>query len=1047
MAAIRGDSVKLFGRGDAAVFRSRTRRLGVTVLQGWLLSALVAVAVLVAVSWPPRDTSFTEPTIASLVAAAPPNARGVEARLSGGFAWAPFRVGAATPSQTLHLASAIEFTAAQARGMSTATARHTLGIAELLDGRPRDALASLLNAAKATNAPGAWSDLAAAYYETALRQAAPELLADALAAVDRALDLDPKFPEALFNRALIVEKLGLRDDARGAWEQYLANDSTTAWATEAREHTGRLPVYVPFLELVDRDQGRLTGDPAAVLALARSDPQEARQRTEMEILGSWGRARQAGDEVGAMRWLSLARELGRAIARINHDLMVERAVAAIEAAAQPASDILASAHADYDAGLKAFQAQRPTDAEALLLRAASGFARTASPMELSARYFAANTAFEQGRDAEAQGKLEALLAAAPPGVDAYRTQLMWQIGVCHVAAARWGDSIRFLTQSAESFERLGEVGNAAQVRRVLALAYDRTGDPDAAWKHRTSALSGIGGRSGTGLEKAVASIAHDAILRGRWDIAASFVDLELEIARRIGDDVHLAEALLIRAVVRERLKDRAGARADAADAALTIAKLQDPAYRSFLQADHMSVVARLAPTPEEASALTTAAIEFVMAKGDRMKLPSLLLQRARALRQTGRLDGARLDLDRGIAALEASRESLPRGDARWGAFCGDEELFEEAIDLAVQEEDPGRALDVAEKARARVLLETYGRAPTVDYRALPRDAVVVEYVSLPSRTIILTADVSGVRATVTPWTRDALAADVERLVRAFSHDETETARRTSALLYRRLVQPVAGHLLGAKTLVLVPDATLAPVPFSALVDPAGGYLLEKHVIVVAPSAAVFAAAAQRGRNAVAPRSVLVVASSGSGEDAGALAFVDMEANAVARAYPHAVRLAEDGAQFEELGKDAAGADVIHFAGHGVGDDSGLEPASILLRERGKERRVAVSEIAGLRLTRTSTVVLAGCSTARGERRSSEGVISVAHGFLIAGAPSVIATLWPIDDAGSAALFPQLHARLAEGLEPAAALRAVQLEAIARGTVPASLWAALQTMGN
>jgi CHAT domain-containing protein len=75
------------------------------------------------------------------------------------------------------------------------------------------------------------------------------------------------------------------------------------------------------------------------------------------------------------------------------------------------------------------------------------------------------------------------------------------------------------------------------------------------------------------------------------------------------------------------------------------------------------------------------------------------------------------------------------------------------------------------------------------------------------------------------------------------------------------------------------------------------------------------------------------------------------------------------------------------------------------------------------------------------------VSSVAHGFLSAGAASVIATLWPIDDAAAARFFPRVHRRLARGVPPAEALRAAQLESMQRGDVPASLWAAVQNIGS
>jgi CHAT domain-containing protein len=181
--------------------------------------------------------------------------------------------------------------------------------------------------------------------------------------------------------------------------------------------------------------------------------------------------------------------------------------------------------------------------------------------------------------------------------------------------------------------------------------------------------------------------------------------------------------------------------------------------------------------------------------------------------------------------------------------------------------------------------------------------------------------------------------------------------------------------------------------------------------------------------------------------AGNLRFADAEAKRILRNYRTALRIDEESSQWDELTERAPAVDVIHFGGHAVGDPRGYEPASLVLREDGEERRVGVAEIAKLRLDRTAVVVLAGCGTASGQRRAAEGVISVAHGFLSAGVPSAVATLWPISDESAALFFPRLHEKLAAGLAPAEALREVQLDAIRRGDIPASLWAAVQVIGS
>jgi tetratricopeptide (TPR) repeat protein len=84
------------------------------------------------------------------------------------------------------------------------------------------------------------SDLAAALIAAA--QGDRPTLEKALAACDRALRIDPRSPEALFNRAVAIELLD-RPDAAAAYERYLAVDSTSRWATEVR---GKLELLRPL---------------------------------------------------------------------------------------------------------------------------------------------------------------------------------------------------------------------------------------------------------------------------------------------------------------------------------------------------------------------------------------------------------------------------------------------------------------------------------------------------------------------------------------------------------------------------------------------------------------------------------------------------------------------------------------------------------------------------------------------------------------------------------------------------------------------------------
>jgi CHAT domain-containing protein len=70
------------------------------------------------------------------------------------------------------------------------------------------------------------------------------------------------------------------------------------------------------------------------------------------------------------------------------------------------------------------------------------------------------------------------------------------------------------------------------------------------------------------------------------------------------------------------------------------------------------------------------------------------------------------------------------------------------------------------------------------------------------------------------------------------------------------------------------------------------------------------------------------------------------------------------------------------------------------------------------------VVLSACDTALGREVRGEGLLSLTRGFLHAGAPRVLASLWRVEDRATGELMARFYrGLLAEGRTPAAALRA------------------------
>ncbi len=119
--------------------------------------------------------------------------------------------------------------------------------------------------------------------------------------------------------------------------------------------------------------------------------------------------------------------------------------------------------------------------------------------------------------------------------------------------------------------------------------------------------------------------------------------------------------------------------------------------------------------------------------------------------------------------------------------------------------------------------------------------------------------------------------------------------------------------------------------------------------------------------------------------------------------------------------------VVHFATHGLLNSEHPELSGIvlsLLDERGNDRNgfLRVYDVYNLDLS-ADLIVLSACRTGLGKDIRGEGVIGLPSAFMYAGAKSIVASLWKVDDEATAELMGHFYfAMFNEGLPPAAALR-------------------------
>jgi CHAT domain-containing protein len=312
-------------------------------------------------------------------------------------------------------------------------------------------------------------------------------------------------------------------------------------------------------------------------------------------------------------------------------------------------------------------------------------------------------------------------------------------------------------------------------------------------------------------------------------------------------------------------------------------------------------------------------------------------------------------------------------------------------------------------------------------QALAPSAVLLEYVMADPESYCLTISRSGSRIVRLGGRTqiEALVASYLKAVKA-----KLPAIREARSLYDALLGPI--RETGQKdTLIIVRDGQLDLVPFDALEDMSDRYVVETRTVVYSPSATSFYLLTEQKRPLTARKALLAVGGvpyAGSSMNRSGLTrgfnrsgFVDLPSSA------DEVRIAEAafpkgkvdlllGASATEAAFKAASLNeyrVIHLAVHGFADSTFPDRAALVLLSdpsAGEDGFLQASEIVQMRVE-ADLVVLSACETAVGPLQGQDGIANLSRAFLMAGARTVISTLWQIDDSSSLFLMKQFYAHL------------------------------------
>ena len=248
-------------------------------------------------------------------------------------------------------------------------------------------------------------------------------------------------------------------------------------------------------------------------------------------------------------------------------------------------------------------------------------------------------------------------------------------------------------------------------------------------------------------------------------------------------------------------------------------------------------------------------------------------------------------------------------------------------------------------------------------------------------------------------------------------------------------EPLVEQVMAANTLIISPDKDLWRVPFAALVMPDGKYLGHEKRLVFTPSFSAYAICSKFSRS---NGETLVVGKANfggtarhglrktlDGDDLAKLADLPnaiVEAERIAAIYNVDPLLGENAIKSQVL-IEMERANVIHFSTHAFFSDAHPMSSGVVLS--GADPLLRAYEILELKLS-ADLVVLSACQTGRGGHRAGEGIIGLSYALLRAGARTVVASLWEVNDASTSTLMQEFH-RHAGSCGPAEAMRKAMTE--------------------
>lgn len=376
-----------------------------------------------------------------------------------------------------------------------------------------------------------------------------------------------------------------------------------------------------------------------------------------------------------------------------------------------------------------------------------------------------------------------------------------------------------------------------------------------------------------------------------------------------------------------------------------------------------------------------------------------------------------LDMERNLRGRIENLEERARGNAALQEELTKARKGYEALLIEIKEESPELSSFVTVEPPTLAEIQ----------KTIPKDTALLEYMVTKEGVVIWTVGSNRIESTIVPVAREALK---EKVVRYREMMERVTPLEKESLeLYNILIKPVERLIDDVKYIGIIPHDVLHYLSFSSLFD-GKQYLIEAHPIFYSPSASVLKMIVDRnvGATGRSPlQKMLVIGNPDLGDSAYDLPFAEREAGSIGREYEGSELLLRKEATETRVKEDIGKFNGVHFASHGIYDSATpLFSTLKLTRDDANDGNLTANEVFSLDM-KASLIMMSACQTGLGKLTTGDEIIGLNRAFIYAGAPSIISTLWRVNDAASAMIVKRFY-RSYKNNDLAESLRLAQMAA-------------------